>query len=112
MVYISRGVNKIKPDYGINDIYKYYKENAKTPPEWVQYGLDPNQTMTIYTLRDESHYIGEAVELNYPSWENSSIVTEINETMIWMRITPPYEIGETFGWIDIKTVEPTTYPEN
>jgi len=96
---------------GIVKIVKI-KENAKTPPEWIQYGLDPNQTMTIYTLRDESHYIGEAVELNYPSWENSSIVTKINETLIWMRINPPYEIGETFGWIDIKTEEPTTYPEN
>jgi len=31
MVFISRGVNKIRPDYGINDIYKYYKENAKSP---------------------------------------------------------------------------------
>ncbi len=87
-------------------------ENAKTPPEWVQFGLDPNQTMTIYTLRDESHYIGEYVELNYPSWENSSIVTKINETLIWMRINPPYEIGEKFGWIDIKGIEPITYPEN
>jgi hypothetical protein len=96
---------------GIVKIVKI-KENAKTPPEWVQFGLDPNQTMTIYTLRDESHYIGEAIELNYPSWENSSIVTAINETLIWMKINPPYEIGETFGWIDIKGLEPVTYPEN
>lgn len=96
---------------GIVKIVKI-KENAKTPPEWVQFGLDPNQTMTIYTLRDESHYIGEYVELNYPSWENSSVVTKINETLIWMRINPPYDIGEKFEWIDIKGAEPITYPDN
>lgn len=88
------------------------KENQSPPLEWIQYGLDPNQTITIYTLRDESHYVGEIIEMNYPSWENSSVVTMINDTTMWMHITPPYEVGDTFGWIDIKSDEPTTYPEN
>lgn len=31
MVYISRGKNKIHPDYGITDIYNYYIENSDNP---------------------------------------------------------------------------------
>jgi len=31
MAYIKRGKNRIKPDYGIRDFFKYYKDNAKEP---------------------------------------------------------------------------------
>lgn len=37
MVFISRGINKTKSDYGINNIYKYYKENAKIPLDEKQF---------------------------------------------------------------------------
>lgn len=37
MPYIGRGSNKVKPDYGIREIYKYYKENAKSPLEYKKF---------------------------------------------------------------------------
>ncbi len=37
MVYISRGKNKIQVDYGIQDIYKFYKDNAKNPVDYNQF---------------------------------------------------------------------------
>ena len=36
-MFVGRGVNKIRPDYGISDIYKYYKENAKHPIEYKKF---------------------------------------------------------------------------
>jgi hypothetical protein len=69
---------------------------------------------TLYVLRESWHYIGEFVDTAYPSWENSSVVTKINETLIWMHITPTTAVGENFTWIDadIDTGTQTTYPEN
>lgn len=36
-MFVGRGKNKIRPDFGIQDIYKYYKENAKNPIEYKQF---------------------------------------------------------------------------
>jgi len=33
-MFCGRGKNKIHPDYGIRDIYKYYQENAKKPLDY------------------------------------------------------------------------------
>lgn len=37
MVYISRGKNKVQLDYGIGDIYKYYKNHAKDPVDYDKF---------------------------------------------------------------------------
>ena len=48
------------------------KRNTTPLPEWIDLGFDPNQTISIYTLRDKSHYLGEPIDL-YPAWENAII---------------------------------------
>jgi hypothetical protein len=36
-MYINRGPNKVHPDYGLRDIYKYYKDNAKNPLKYKRF---------------------------------------------------------------------------
>ena len=48
---------------------------------------------TLYIVRDESHYVGEIVDTyfdvqNLPLWENATVVTKINETLLWKYTTP------------------------
>lgn len=94
------------------------QENAAVPPEFE---LDI-ETTTMYILRDESHYIGEIINsidgVTYSSWPDSSVVTKINDTLIWIYTTPINSIGEDFTWItdtfDLasSTQITTTYPLN
>jgi hypothetical protein len=56
-----------------------------------------NVTTTLYTLRDESHYIGEII-VKYTLWEDSSVVTKINDTLIWTYTTPTTNISENITW--------------
>ncbi len=56
-----------------------------------------NITTTLYTLRDESHYIGEIIDI-YSFWEDSSVVTKINDTLIWTYTTPTTDINENLTW--------------
>ena len=88
------------------------QENVSMPADFEStYG---NVTTSLYVLKEAWHYIGEIVESSYPSWENSSVVTRINETLMWMEITPSDDVGENFTWIevDVDTGIQTTFPEN
>jgi len=95
-------------------IYEIYEvqENVSMPADFEDsYG---DVTTTLYGLRDYWHYVGEIIETSCPSWENSSVVTKVNETLLWMYVTPTTAVNESFTFIeyDIDTVTQTTYPEN
>lgn len=88
------------------------QENVSMPADFESaYG---DVTTSLYVLKEAWHYIGEIIETSYPSWDNSSVVTKINETLMWMEITPSTDIGENFTWseIDVNTGIQITYPEN
>ena len=73
-------------------------ENTSLPEEFAGYNfVDPT---TMYIFKDISHYIGEKTTL-YPTWDNASIVTKINETKIWRYTTPPENLMENFTWLDV-----------
>jgi hypothetical protein len=36
----------------------------------------------------------------YPAWESATIVTKVNETMLWTYTTPPEDKRENFTWVD------------
>jgi len=92
--------------------------NQAVPPEFQ---LDV-ETTTMYILRDESHYLGEIVVsvegITYSSWPDSSAVTKINDTHIWIYTTPTTDIGESFTWVSAiydatnQTQTSTDYPTN
>lgn len=88
------------------------QENVSMPDDFVS--TYSNVTTSLYVLREAWHYVGEIIETAYPSWDNSSVVTKINETLLWMEITPSTDIDENFTWIevDVDTGIQTTYPEN
>ncbi|MFW9922471.1 MAG: hypothetical protein ACFFDW_04185, partial [Candidatus Thorarchaeota archaeon] len=60
------------------------KENVSMPEMYAE--VFGNVTTTLYTLRDESHYLGEIYKQGgidlYPYWKDASIVTRINDTLI------------------------------
>jgi len=90
------------------------KENVPMPSEFEEYLGSENTT--VYVLRDESHYIGEVVDL-YAIWKNSTVVTKINETLIWTYTTPPADKYENLTWVEFGLeneipINQTTYPEN
>ncbi|RLI64484.1 MAG: hypothetical protein DRO67_04065 [Candidatus Asgardarchaeum californiense] len=96
--------------YEIVDI----QENMSMPADYI---MDlGNKTTTLYTLREAWHYIGEINNDLYPSpeWKNSTVVTKINETKIWMYTTPPNNLSENFTWIisDINSGMRIQFPEN
>ncbi len=78
------------------------KENVPMPPELTQYFGDQNTT--IYVLREESHYIGEVIDiysdaLGTPIWENATVVTKINETLLWHYTTPIEGMYKNITWV-------------
>jgi hypothetical protein len=89
------------------------KNNSTMPPVYASYF--GNITTTIFTVRDNSHYIGEFIDL-YSSWENSSIATKINETKIWTYTTPPENLTNNFTWAELDSTSEiqvyTEYPTN
>jgi len=99
--------------YGGNYVFKIVRiqENATIPSEYSTYG---NGTTTLYTLREEWHHVGEIISSDYPFWKNSTVVTKINETLLWAYTTPTTDLGENFTWseIDQTNGNKTTYPEN
>lgn len=100
--------------FGITYVFKIadIQEDAPMPEEYLaDFG---EGTTDLYTLREDWHYIGEIIETSYIYWDNSSVVTKINETLLWMYTTPTTDIGETFTWSDINvnTGAQTTFPEN
>jgi hypothetical protein len=85
--------------------------NVSLPDEFAGYGFaDPT---TLYFLKDNTHYKGEKMT-SYPSWENASVITKINDTMVWIETTPPEDKIENFTWqeIDLSTGGLITYWEN
>jgi hypothetical protein len=88
-------------------------------PEMSIFDIQENAT-PIYILRDESHYIGEPVQsidgVVYSSWTNSSEVTKINDTLIWVYTTPTTSVDELFTWLESNFTAYgetyTTYPTN
>ena len=94
------------------------KENVPVPEDYQPF--IGNGTTTLLAMRLDMFKIGDVVDTYfelYPSWDNSSVVTKINETTLWYYTTPPYEIGEDFSWVNAEA-EPgqfvmyTAYPEN
>jgi FKBP-type peptidyl-prolyl cis-trans isomerase 2 len=103
---------------GTNMSYRIVQiiENATMPEEYEDIG---SGNTTLYVIREDWHYVGEKINqtsshFKYFSWENGSIVTKINETMLWIYTTPTTEVGENFTWIelDYETGMIVTYPEN
>jgi FKBP-type peptidyl-prolyl cis-trans isomerase 2 len=89
------------------------KENVPMPPLYREYY--GNVTTTLYTLREDWHWVGEVISdvlSPYPSWSNSSVVTRINETKMWFYVTPTTEINENFTWIEVNETSQITFPEN
>ncbi len=74
-------------------------ENAPMPEEMIYWF--GNSTTTLYVLAS-NYSIGEETPL-YPSWDDSSFVTKINETRMWIYTTPPEDKRENFTWIDNTT---------
>lgn len=89
---------------GTNYILKILEinENEQMPVELTQYFGDGNTT--IYVLREESHFIGEMIDiysdaLGTPIWMNATEVTKINETHLWHYTTPDMDMYENFTWV-------------
>ena len=90
-------------------------ENLPMPSEFISY-LGEGIT-TIYVVRDESHYIGEIIDTyvddeNIAHWESATVVTKINETLLWRYTTPIEGKYENLTWVDTNLVESyqITYP--
>lgn len=77
------------------------KKNVQMPQEIAELYEDyfGNGTTTIFTLRDNSHYIGEIID-KYACWINSTVVTKSNQTLLWIYTTPTTAVDEDFTWIE------------
>jgi FKBP-type peptidyl-prolyl cis-trans isomerase 2 len=91
-------------------------ENAPMPSEMEEWFPGVTQT-TVYVVRDESHYIGEIIDTyvddeSIPHWENATVVTKINETLLWKYTTPLEDKYENLTWVDTNLIEQyqITYP--
>jgi len=74
-------------------------ENYPMPEEYIPYFGEQNTT--LYNLR-ANYSIGKEIPI-YPAWENATIVTKVNETMLWTYTTPPEDKRTDFTWIDNTT---------
>ena len=81
-------------------------ENAEVPPDFQD--IITTDTTTLYIMKDNSYHVGQTFTL-YQAWFNSSVVTKINDTMIWLETTPPTDKMYNFTWIELDT---TTGYEN
>lgn len=100
---------------GVTQIYKIVNiiKNAEMPEELIPYfGMD---NTNLYVLKEDWHYVGEVLNITsiYLSWEDSSVVTKINDTKLWMYTTPTNDVGEYFTWkyLDMNTGSEITFPE-
>ena len=70
------------------------------PEEYVaDYG---NGKTTLFVLRIDAYSLGEKTTF-YPSWENATVVTKINDTKMWTYTTPPEDKIENFTWISVSS---------
>jgi len=93
-------------------------ENVPMPSEMEEWFPGVSQT-TVYVVRDESHYIGEIIDTyvddeSIPHWENATVVTKINETLLWKYTTPLEDKYENLTWVNTNLIEQyqITYPAN
>ena len=91
-------------------------ENVPMPSEMEEWFPGVTQT-TVYVVRDESHYIGEIIDTyvddeSIPHWESATVVTKINETLLWKYTTPLEDKYENLTWVDTNLIEQyqITYP--
>lgn len=82
------------------------EKNVSMPEMFVQYF--GNGTTDMYTIREESHYIGEHIDTYYdPSfnsqWKNATVVTKINDTQLWKFTTPDPDKLTNLTWVDSST---------
>ncbi len=112
------------PDYGMDINFSIFEINYDQPvsAEYEQY-IDTNTT-TMYILRDESYHTGKVLNyvnntVSYPCWTNFSVVDEVEDTYVTIRLNPSTEVGENFTWSVIEIVNPsygmsmqTSYPTN
>lgn len=114
-VYPKTGDNFVVPDpsTGKNATFQFIKviTNSSMPQEFVDY-YGTGKT-TLFILRFDTYSIGEKITF-YPTWENATVVTKINETKIWTYTTPPEDKLENFTWISISSdgYYGIIYPEN
>ena len=73
-------------------------ENSAVPAEFQD--LIPGNTTTLYILKDNSYYLGLELTL-YQSWPNATVVTRLNDTMMWIKTTPPDDKMNSFTWKEI-----------
>ena len=74
-------------------------ENSPMPEDYIAYFGEQNTT--IYNLK-ANYSIGKEIPI-YPAWENATIVTKVNDTMLWTYTTPPENKRTDFTWIDNTT---------
>jgi len=97
------------------------ERNVSMPAMFVQYFGSGNTDM--YTIREESHYIGEHIDTYYdasfsPLWNNATVVTKINATHLWKYTTPNPNLLTNLTWVDTSTDSnpdtafTTIYPAN
>jgi len=80
-------------------VIRNIKENVPMPSEYEQYFGSMNTT--IFVLRT-SMSKGDNMT-NYPTWENASVVTWVNETKAYLYTTPPADKMSNFTWINSST---------
>jgi FKBP-type peptidyl-prolyl cis-trans isomerase 2 len=73
-------------------------ENTAMPEEYVD--MLGNKKTTLFLLRFETYKINDRIT-QYPSWENATVVTKINETKAWLYTTPPDDKQVSFTWIEL-----------
>ncbi len=74
--------------------------NADMPEDYIDY-YGTGKT-TLFVLRLDMYSIGDKTTI-YPSWENATAVTKINDTKLWMYTTPPDDKITDFTWTDISS---------
>ena len=74
------------------------QENAPVPVEFQD--LIPENTTTLFVLKDNSYFIGLELTL-YQSWPNATVVTKLNDTMMWIKTTPPDDQMTNFTWKEL-----------
>jgi len=72
--------------------------NASMPEEYIDYYGTGNTT--LFVLRYDLYSLGEKMT-KYPSWENATVVTKINDTKLWMYTSPPDDKITNFTWTSI-----------
>jgi hypothetical protein len=85
--------------------------NTSMPAEYIDYYGAENTT--LFVLRYDYYTLGERTTM-YPCWENATVVTKINDTMVWMYTTPSEDQMTNFTWTSTSSdgYYKMIYPEN